>query len=130
MARSYYPFSSYSSSMVYRNVIFFRYLQIIHFFRKDNTLLSIYATSPVEKALSLQISKKHISVFYKTLTVSFYSILTSLPTKQAWERDLGIFIDEADWQEVWTCAMDISTCNRAKSIQLKMCAPYAYNTCS
>lgn len=31
-----------------------------------------------------------------------------------------ISIDEADWQEVWTRAMDISTCNRTKSIQFKI----------
>ena len=79
----------------------------------DTTLLFNCATSPVEKALSLQ-----VSVSYKTL--SSYSPITSLPTKQAWERDLGISIDETDWQEVWTRAMDISTCSRIKSIQFKI----------
>ena len=79
----------------------------------DTTSLFNCATSPVEKALSLQ-----VSVSYKTL--SSYSPITSLPTKQAWERDMGISIDETDWQEVWTRAMDISTCSRIKSIQFKI----------
>ena len=97
---------------------FFKYLQIRRFITKDTTLLFNCATSPIEKALSLQISKKRISVFYKTL--SSHSPLTSRPTKHAWEGDLGISIDEVDWQEVWTRAMDISTCNRTRSIQFKI----------
>ena len=47
-------------------------------------------------------------------------LLTSKTTKQACEKDLGIAIDDADWQEVWSQAMNISVCNPTKSIQVRI----------
>ena len=97
---------------------FYRYLQIRDFIVKDTTLTTNNTTLCVEKALSLQISKKCITVFYRALNSN--SPLTSQTTKQAWEKDLGIAIDDADWQEVWFQAMNISVCNRTKSIQFRI----------
>lgn len=53
--------------------------------------------------------------FYKALNSN--SPLASQTTKGAWEKDLGVAIDDADWQEVWSQAMNISVCNRTKSTQ-------------
>lgn len=97
---------------------FFRYLQIRHFVVKDTTLTTNSAASSVESALSSQISRKHITIFYKALISNLPPI--SQPTKEAWERDLGVSIDDATWREVWAHAMDISVCNRAKSIQFRI----------
>lgn len=104
--------------MDYKNLIFFRYLQLRHFITKDTTLLTHSSASPVERILSSQLPRKLVSIFYQALLAS--SPLTSHATKQAWERDLGILIDEADWQEMWTCAKAISVCNRTKSIQYRI----------
>ncbi|KAK0137148.1 hypothetical protein N1851_026655 [Merluccius polli] len=62
---------------------FYRYLQIRHFIIKDTTLTTDPFTSHIEKALSLSVSKKRISLFYKALGSSF--TLTSQGTKEAWE---------------------------------------------
>lgn len=97
---------------------FYRFLQIRDFIVKDTTLTSNNTTSFVEKALSLQIRKKHITVFYKALNSNFSP--STRNTKQAWEKDLGVAIDDADWQEVWSHAMNISACNRTKSIQFRI----------
>ena len=70
---------------------FFRYLQIRQFITKDTTLLTNSSASQVERALSLQFSKKHISIFYDTLNSNSSS--TSLATKQSWENDFGTPID-------------------------------------
>ncbi len=97
---------------------FYRYLQIRDFIVKNTTLMTNNTTSCVEKALSLQIRKKCITVFYRALNSN--SPHTSQTTKQAWEKDLGIAIDDADWREVWSQAMNISVCNRTKSIQFRI----------
>lgn len=91
----------------------FRYLKIRHFITKDTTLTTNIGISHVERALSLQVSKKRSSVFYKALNSN--SPLTSQATKQAWKRDLGVSIDDADWQEIWIKSIEISLCNRTKS---------------
>lgn len=97
---------------------FYRYLQLRDFIIKDTTLQNNNSSSQIEKILSLRISKKCITAFYRTL--SHNSPLTSQDTKRAWERDLGVTIDNSNWQEVWSHAKDISICNRTKSIQFRI----------
>lgn len=75
-------------------------------------------TSCVEKALSLKIRKKYITIFYKVLISN--SPHTSQSTKQAWEKDLGVTIGEAEWRKIWCQAMNISVSNYTKSIQFKI----------
>ena len=97
---------------------FFRYLQLRHFITKDTSLLTNSSASQVERILSLQFSTKLISIFYQALLANSSS--TSHTTKQAWEKDFGILIDDVDWQEIWTYAKEISICNRTKSIQYRI----------
>lgn len=65
---------------------FFRFLQIRHFVIKDTTLTTNSAASCVEGALSSQISKKHISTFYKALTTNLPLTSRALrrPGRKTW----------------------------------------------
>lgn len=60
----------------------------------------------------------HYCFFYRALNSN--SPLTSQTTKQTWEKDLSVAIDEADWQEVWPQAMNILVSNSTKSIQFRI----------
>lgn len=82
---------------------FYRYLQIRDVTAKDTTLMTNNTILCVEKAPSLQIGKKCITVFYRALNSSS---LTSQTAKQAWEKDLGVAIDDAVWWEVWSQVMN------------------------
>ena len=97
---------------------FFRYLQIRHFITEDTTLVTNSSASPIERVLSLQFSKKQISIYYNVLISNLPS--SSHATKQAWEADLGVEIIDCDWAEMWEYAKEISVCNRTKSIQFRI----------
>lgn len=60
---------------------------------EDTALTTNNISSCPQMTLSLQISKKHRAL-------NSNSPLYSQNTKQAWEKDLGLAIDDADWQEI------------------------------
>ncbi|KAF3837673.1 hypothetical protein F7725_009441 [Dissostichus mawsoni] len=75
------------------------------------TLLSFLQ---LQQQYSLQ---KCVFFFLRYLQIRHFITKT---TKQAWERDLDITIDDLDWQEVWVYAGKISICNRTKSTQFRI----------
>lgn len=64
--------------------------------------------------------KRPCQRYQRNVFVFIIELQTKQLTKQAWEKDLGVAISEADRRRVWSQAVNISFCNYTKSIQVKM----------
>uniref|UniRef100_A0A3B3BVU9 Reverse transcriptase domain-containing protein n=1 Tax=Oryzias melastigma TaxID=30732 RepID=A0A3B3BVU9_ORYME len=97
---------------------FFRYLQVRDFIHKKTTLTSVTTPSPLEELLLKPPSKKIITCFYNVLNHTDSSIVLDVAKK--WQIDLGVTIEEDEWEVIWNQTKRISVCNNARLLQYKL----------
>lgn len=97
---------------------FFRYLQVRDYVRRKTSLLSDQSISDFEKQLFLPRFKTSIKSSYTLLKE--YASTNTIHLKGLWEKELGMEINDEDWDNIWRNANSLSVCNRIKAIQLKI----------
>jgi len=113
-------FASLSDKYNFPNSHFFRYLQMRHFIQKQ---FPHFPNRPPEaemdQFLSLNLQQKRlISVIYNK--IALLSQASTISSKSAWEKDLGVDITEVQWRGILKLIHSSSICARHGLLQWKV----------
>lgn len=118
MADSLDLHSSHNYS-IYRNLFFFRYLQIRNLVQKNMTSFPDLPTANARDILSLSPYRRGlISTIYKNICDIFPQSLQDI--RRLWENDIGKEMTDDQWEAVFELIHNSSPCARHSIIQLKI----------